>query len=190
MRIQHILIKNFRGIKHLDWKVDGDFICFIGPGDSTKSTILDAIEYALSPRYNIPIEDSDFYNLDADKQFEISVTIGQLPEILLSEQKYGLCLRGWKDGSGLQDEPNDDCESVLTISLQVSKDMEPKWLILNDRLQDEKRISQGDRAILCMSRLGTYINRHLSWSPGSLLSMMTGEDINLNQILLEAVRKV
>ena len=190
MRIRHISIKNFRGIKKLDWNVNGDFICFIGPGDSTKSTILDAIEYALFPRYNIPIEDSDFYNLETDKEFEINVTVGQLPDILLSEQKHGLCLRGWKDQHGLQDEPDDECDLVLTISLQVTKDMEPKWLISNDRLQEEKRISQGDRAILCMSRLGTYVNKHLSWSPGSLLATMTGEDVNLNHVLIEAVRKI
>ena len=54
MRIRHISIKNFRGIKELDWKVTGDFVCLIGPGDSTKSTILDAIECALYPRWNFP----------------------------------------------------------------------------------------------------------------------------------------
>ena len=62
MKIKHIAIKNFRGIKKLDWKVTGDFICLIGTGDSTKSTILDAIECALTPKWNYVFEDTDFFN--------------------------------------------------------------------------------------------------------------------------------
>lgn len=48
----------------MDWSVTGNLICFIGAGDSTKSTILDAIEYALLPRWNVSFDDTDFYNLD------------------------------------------------------------------------------------------------------------------------------
>jgi putative ATP-dependent endonuclease of the OLD family len=36
-------------------------ICLIGPGDSTKTTILNAIEYALSPKWNLTFTDNDFY---------------------------------------------------------------------------------------------------------------------------------
>ena len=53
MRINHIQIDNFRGIRHMEWSVRGSVVCLIGPGDSTKSTILDAIEYALSPHWNV-----------------------------------------------------------------------------------------------------------------------------------------
>lgn len=190
MKIRHLLIKNFRGIKELDWKITGDFICLIGPGDSTKSTILDAIEYVLSPRWNIPFEDTDFFNLDVSQKFEINATIGQLPNEFLSEQKYGLRLRGWNPQTGLNDEPKDGDEPVLTISLQVSKDLEPKWLIINDRLLEEKEISKTDRTMLGMSRLGVYTNRHLSWSQGSVLSTITGEEFKLNHILAEAARKI
>ncbi len=74
MKIRQISIKNFRGIKELDWKIAGDFICLIGAGDSTKSTILEAIEYALSPRWNISFEDTDFYNLEVNQKIEINLT--------------------------------------------------------------------------------------------------------------------
>jgi len=190
MKIKYIAIRNFRGIKELNWKVNGDFICFIGPGDSTKSTILDAIEYALSPRWNIPFEDTDFYNLDVQQCIKIDITIGQLPDELLSEYKCGLCLRGWNSETGLHDEPGENEEPVLTISLQVAKDLEPKWLVINDRIQDEKRISPRDRSYLGTSRLGVYTSRHFSWSTGSALSAMTGEEIKLDEILAETARKI
>lgn len=190
MKIRHIAIRNYRGIKELDWKVSGDFICFIGAGDSTKSTILDAIESALTPRWNSIFEDTDFYNLDVSQSINITLTIGQLPESFLSEQKYGLFLRGWSPQSELHDEPIEGDELVISVSLQVGKDLEPKWLIINDRMPDERRISSADRGLLGVSRLGSYTNKHLSWSTGSALSAMTGEDVKLNDLMAEAVRKI
>lgn len=190
MKIRHLAIKNFRGIKDLDWKVVGDFICLIGAGDSTKSTILEAIEFALSPRWNIAFEDTDFYDLDVNQKIEINLTFGQFSDEFLSDQKYGQFLRGWNAQGGLNDEPKESDEIVLTLSLQVTKDFEPKWLIVNNRVLDEKRMSSADRALLGMSHLGAYTGRHLSWASGSVLSAMTGEELKLNQILAEAARNI
>ena len=49
MKIRLIKIDRFRGIRELEWRVGGSFVCLVGPGDSTKTTILDAVEFALSP---------------------------------------------------------------------------------------------------------------------------------------------
>ena len=50
MKIRHVSVRNFRGIRYLEWNVRSDVVCLIGPGDATKSTVLDAIAYTLSPR--------------------------------------------------------------------------------------------------------------------------------------------
>jgi hypothetical protein len=42
-RIRKIEIQNFRGIKELVWLPSAGINCLIGPGDSGKSSILDAI---------------------------------------------------------------------------------------------------------------------------------------------------
>ncbi len=47
MRIVFIEIQNYRGIKKLAWAPSAQVNCLIGPGDSTKTTILDAIELVL-----------------------------------------------------------------------------------------------------------------------------------------------
>ena len=88
-----------RGIKSLNWILTSRFICLVGPGDSTKSTILDAIEYVLSPRWNLVFEDSDFHNSDCSNEISITATVGELPEVLLTESKFGLQLRGWNFAS-------------------------------------------------------------------------------------------
>ena len=57
--VRHVSIRNFRGIKALDWSVPTRLTCLIGPGDSTKTTVLDAVELALSPKWNVQIDDAD-----------------------------------------------------------------------------------------------------------------------------------
>lgn len=44
MRLGRIEIQNFRGVKSLDWRHIAETTALVGPGDSGKSTILDAIE--------------------------------------------------------------------------------------------------------------------------------------------------
>ena len=63
MQIVEVDIKNFRGIKTFKQSFyNKKLVCLIGRGDSGKSTILDAIAYALSPNWNVPFNDNDFYN--------------------------------------------------------------------------------------------------------------------------------
>lgn len=95
MRLRHLLVERFRGIRRLDWTWDGATICLVGPGDSTKTTILDAVEWALSPRWSLPVADTDFYRVTSEEPIVIEATVGELPPALLSDQKFGLEQRGW-----------------------------------------------------------------------------------------------
>ncbi len=77
MLIYHARIENFRGIKTSDFTLGENVNCLIGSGDSTKSTILDAIEYALCPNWFIPFDDSDFFNCDVTGgDIIIDITVG------------------------------------------------------------------------------------------------------------------
>ena len=66
MRITHVEIKNFRGIKHtfVLFPLDSRIVCLVGSGDSCKSTLLTAIEWALWPSWSLIATDMDFYNCD------------------------------------------------------------------------------------------------------------------------------
>ncbi len=90
MRIRHLSIKNFRGIKELDWTIEARNVCLIGMNDATKSTILDAIELVASPRWNPSISDSDFYNSEVEQAIVITATFGEFPKDLRGIDKFGL----------------------------------------------------------------------------------------------------
>lgn len=174
MHLKQVTVTGFRGIKSLDWTVNGTMIGLMGPGDSTKTTILDAIECALSPRWSLLVSDSDFYGGTPKSPVLVRVTVGDVPEELLKEDKFGLYARGWKDDTGVVDEPDDDCAPVLTIQLTITTDLEVSWAVVTDRHSEGKPITWRDRARLGVARLGAQVDRDLTWSRGSSLSRLTG----------------
>ncbi len=178
MQIRHVNINNFRGIKQLDWHIAGEIICLVGPGDSTKTTILDAIEYVLNPRWNIVFSDTDFYDADTGSNIIIEVSVSGIPEILTTEDKFGLYLRGYKEDNAIDDDPEDGCVPILTIQLKVSDDLEPHWYVIKESNPEPKRISWREREKLGMARLGEDSNRHLTWGRGSALSKVSDQDIS------------
>lgn len=154
MKVRQLEISCFRGIKKLTWNLGSDFVCLIGPGDSTKTTILDAIELALSPRWNLTFYDTDFHNALTQEPISIIVTIGELPEEFKSDAKYGYAVRGWTKTGELHDEPEDDDELVLSIRLLVDSSLEPSWSVINERNPEGLRIGAKDRERLGCLRLG------------------------------------
>lgn len=189
MKIRKIKIKNFRGVKELDWNLPkADIFCLIGKGDSSKSTILDAIRYTFYPQWNLVLSDSDFHHCKVTETLTIEITIGELIEEFLSLTKYGNCLRGW-DATELKlsDEPDDHLESVLTVRLTVDKDLEPKWVVICDRLLEGVQFKHGDRNKVSVGIIGAYSEKQLSWATGTALAKLT-EAQSLNELLANASR--
>ena len=81
MRIRRISIKNFRGIRQLVWNVpDSALLCLIGRGDSTKSTILEALRRVFHPQWNLGFDDADFFQCDPANTICIDATVGNIPD--------------------------------------------------------------------------------------------------------------
>ena len=188
MRIRRLSIHNFRGIRHLDWSPNEPIICFIGAGDSTKTTILTALEYALSPRWNVQFDDSDFYNLDISQSIKIQVTVGDVPQALMRDDKFDCHKRGW-GVNGLIDEPDDESEEVLTIQLKVDSSLEPQWKVITDRDDEGKTISSRDRGLLGTVRVGAYVDQHFAWNRNSALSRLTIANDNETATILTTVNR-
>jgi len=72
----------------------GRFNCLIGPGDSGKSTVLDAIDLCLGARRNIQISDADFFGLDIMNSISITLTLGNLDDSMTTLESFGAFLRG------------------------------------------------------------------------------------------------
>lgn len=195
-RIHSLQIKNFRGIKDFKHTFGGsNFICLIGRGDSGKSTILVAMSSVLSPSWNLTFFDSDFHNCDTSNSIEIETTLIDLPENLIRDNKYGLHIRGIDKSTGdIKDELEDDHEVALSIKLEIKKDLEPKWYVVNNRQDTPLSISAYDRAKLNVFMISDYIDRHFSWSKGNPLYSLLRQQQDPNNseednIIIEALRE-
>jgi hypothetical protein len=194
MRIVFIEIDNFRGIKRLRWAPGATVNCLIGPGDSTKTTILDAIELALNPRSYSFADDSDFHNLDYEKDVNIVVTVGGLPPEFSADDRYGMHLRGWSnETSKIEDEPGKGLEDVLSLRITVDKTHEARWSLYNDRIaadevSDPPALRYKDAQLLATTRLGPYAERHLGWSRMSVLNRLGDASDTLGGQLADANR--
>lgn len=113
-RIRIVEIQRYRGIEALSWQPSDGINCLIGPGDSGKSTILDAIDLCLGARRNITFDDSDFFELDVDQPIVIKLTLGELDDHLMAIEPYALFLHGFRTADGtLVDEPEAGTEPFL-----------------------------------------------------------------------------
>lgn len=187
MQIRQFKVSNFRGISALDWKPGSPFCCLIGAGDCGKSTLLDAVEAALSSRW-VSFTEPDFLNCDTSNPIVIEATIGELSGALKSDERLGLYIRGWMAAGELRDEPEDDDEPVLTVRLTVDATMEPAWELVCDRVEDPRTLSNRDRALFGLVRLAGEDARHLAWGQGSVLARLTGDNKEAAARLAEAYR--
>jgi len=188
MLVKHIAISHFRGIDSLNWHVDNWLVCLIGHGDSTKTSILDAVELTLLPRWFVPFSDADFYKADTKLPICIEVTLGQLTDEIVHDDCCGLFLRGYKPFQPIHDDPEDGYEEVVTVRLRVADDLEPHWELVKDNGPEPKALTYRDRERFCMARLGDDIERHLTWSRGSALARITEKSSNTTSMLAVANR--
>jgi putative ATP-dependent endonuclease of OLD family len=192
VRIVQVEIRNFRGVRTLDWLPSPGMNCLIGPGDSTKTTILDAIELALNPRTNYLGDDTDFHNLDFDHSITVTVTLVGIPTEFCADSRYGLHLRGWDEAAKtLHDEPADGLTEALSIRVEIDPTtLEGRWSIFNDRLAkdtDPPSLRFKDARELATTRLGPYAERHLGWGRQSILNRI-GEGGRMSEQLASASR--
>ncbi|MGD9713655.1 MAG: ATP-dependent endonuclease, partial [Thermomicrobiales bacterium] len=190
--IRKIEIRHFRGIASLDWCPSDGINCLIGPGDSCKTTILDAIDLCLSARRNLTLNDADFYGLDVATPVTISITVGALGDNLKNLESYGLYLRGFDPKTGtVHDEPDTGLETVLTLRLAVAADLEPLWALVSDRAEQQgqsRGLNWTDRTSLNPTRLGAYADHNLSWGRASILNKISDETIAASTALVELAR--
>ncbi|HEP8184351.1 AAA family ATPase [Pseudomonas aeruginosa] len=192
-RIRRLKISNFRSIQALDWVPSPGINCLIGPGDSGKSTILDAIDLCLGARRSSSFGDMDFFALNVEVPITISVTLGDLPASLMDIDFYGDFLRGFNLETGeVEDEPRVGLETVITLLLQVGADLEPSWTLFSERAelqQLERSLPWKERSALAPARIGSFASSNLSWSRGSVLNRLTDERAELGAELARAARQ-
>lgn len=192
--VRAVEVENFRSIKVLRWLPGPGINCLIGPGDSGKSTVLDAIDYCIGARRTLPLTDSDFCGLDIEKPIRICITLGSLPDELKNIDSYGLYLRGFNAADGtVAEEPGAGLETVITVQLLVESDLEPQWSLISARAvaQGQSRsLNWADRVKIAPTRLGAVNDYNLTWRRGSILNRLSDERADASKELAKAARDV
>lgn len=189
--IRIIEINGFRGIRSLKWAPNPGINALIGPGDSCKSTILDAVDWCLGTRRVVPMSYADFHKMDTSSPIRIVMTIGELPDELLSIRKFGECLKGFRTGSAdLESEPSNGLENVIQVTLKIESDLEPQWFIVKEDGNDDDvvRFSWDARQHVAPVRIGASAAHHLSWRRGSALSKITEGNVSAHDVLSAALQ--
>ena len=189
MRICHISIRNFRGIRELDWNApENSIFCFIGRGDSTKSTILEALRRAFYPQWNLTFDDADFFQCDPENAIRIDVILVDILDRYRDLESYGHHLSGWDlETETRHDEPGEGLEDALRVRLSADSDLEPSWRVIRGDDDEGIPFKVVDRAKASVSLIGALSDRHLTWSRGSLLTRLT-EANSLSLSLADAGR--
>ncbi|MGV9671360.1 AAA family ATPase [Gordonia sp. NPDC003504] len=191
MQIRRIDIQNFRGIRDLTWKIPAGrrFLALIGPGDSTKSSILSAIDMALSERWNLSFTDTDFYQADVTRAISIRVTLADLPPELRQHSVLGLHLNGLDGAGELHQDPDDDHEPCVTICLAVDDELEPKWTVFRpEKGSEQATVSSATRRLIGTYKVDERIDAHLRWTKTSALGRLTETKSGAARMLVEASR--
>lgn len=188
MRILRIEVNNFRGINELAWDRLGHRAALIGPGDSGKSTLLDAIELVFWPRYSLRLTDNDIWQADTEKTVIIRAWVLDPPEELTRDGSFFTHLMGFDSQKNEITMEPESGSIVLGIQLSFSGDLEPYWEIFNQHAEP-KRIRAIDRSKFGVSRIGGELATHLKLGRGSsLLKMSNDANDSLNHALRSAAR--
>jgi hypothetical protein len=183
-------VARFRGIRELNWNLDSSFVCLVGPGDSTKTTILDAVGAVLSPRYNLVFTDADFYRCDTSEPIVLTAVVTDLPDNLIEERAHGKNRSGIRPDGSLEHDPleEDDVEECLIVRLTVDQTLEPVWEVIRPDEETGDRITARERAQLGFFRIGESADVHLRWGRTSALAGMTSSRTGATHAVVEAQR--
>lgn len=181
-------IEHFRGIESAEWAINQRLIGLVGAGDSTKTTLLDAIGLVLSPNYNPQFTDADFYGLDLSRDIVIEAAVTDLPDNLVKESQLGKERSGVMPDGTLVHDPVDEAEECLVVRLTVTPELDPTWEVVRPGSDDARPISASQRRQLGFFRLGERPDYHLRWGRGSALSGLTEGVEGASSVILDAHR--
>jgi putative ATP-dependent endonuclease of OLD family len=146
----------------------------------------------MGARRSVQFTDADFHLLNFEVPIIITVTVGELDDDLKNLDNYGMYLRGFDSASGtVEDEPEKDAETVLTVKLTVASDLEPTWTLVSERAEAQgqaRNLGWADRVRLAPTRIGVMADYHLGWRRGSVLNRVSEERADASAALVKAAR--
>ena len=189
MRLRHLSIENFRGIKSLAWTPPAGqrLVTLIGPGDSGKSSILEAIYLLLGDRWSVSFSDVDFFGVNPSEPIRITGVLTDVPAPLLKDSTFGFWQSGLGENGQMHQEPEDGCEPCLVVRLTVDESLEPQWQVVRAN-GDERLITSSQRREFSTFRVDERTDAQLRWTRSSALGRMSAVDGSARDALSAAER--
>lgn len=189
--IRSLRIEYFRGIESLEWRPAAGLNLIVGPGDSCKSTVLEAISLLFSPAPNVGITEFDYFNRVTATGFLIEAVLAIGDESVLKGDKFPLPpVQGWLNNQ-LVDLPDENgAEPVLRCRLTGNPELETTYEVVAADEETRTPFSRALRQRIGTMRLGIGDrgDRDLRLVYGGALDrFMQGQE--LRQSLLQAVLK-
>lgn len=175
MKIHSLCIKNFRGIEQLTWQPATSLTCLVGPGDSTKTTILEAIGLALTTRLSVGLSDADFYKCQVENPIIIEVVLTGLTDDLIGLDSLGGYICGVSPTGEVKTDPEEGDAKALAVRFTADKSLEPIWQVFKPGTDglEPKHLSVTMRAAFGVFRVDERFDTHLRWGRGSALAAIT-----------------
>lgn len=189
--IRSLRIERFRGIERLEWQPAPGLNVIVGPGDTGKSTILEAIALLFSPAPNLGLTEFDYYGRDFSKGFVIEAVLAVGDARILKGDKFPLPpLRGWHNGNVVDLPDENGAEAVLVCRLTATPEFETLYEVIAADGETRSAFSRPLRQRIGIMRLGVSERgeRDLRLVQGGALDrFMQGHE--LRQSILQAILK-
>ncbi len=187
--IRLLKIERFRGIERMEWRPASGLNVIVGPGDSCKSTILEAIGVLLSPAPNMNISEFDYFRRQIDKGFVIEAALAVGDGAILRTDRFPLPpLCGWRDGQIVDLPDENGAEAVIICRLTGTPSQEAVYEIIGADEGTRVSFSRALRQRIGLMRLGITDrwDRDLRLVQGGALDRyMEGQQ--LRQSILQAI---
>lgn len=167
MKIDSVTLSNFRGYKNETTILFNDLTVFVGKNDAGKSTVLEALDLFLNDGKGVIKYDRADINVDnADNEFVIGVTFGDLPERVIVDATFQTTLTDEfllnKDGKleVIKKYNGSKCTSVL---LKAFHPTNPQCADLHLKKRNELKTIIRDQGIQCNNTTINSIMRKAIW---------------------------
>lgn len=195
IRIRKLVIKNFRGVKELEWCPELGLNLILGGGDHGKTTVLEALSVLFHPTNNFNLSETDYWNRDVENGFSIEAVISKSDDFEFSSNnkifwpwewdKDKAVLPKGEDGGGQEIQI-----PVFRVIVTGSEDFDLSWEIIQP---DESRdfFSAGIRKNIGLVRLSDddKNDRDLRLVYGSALDRLLS-DKNLKSKIANTVAQI
>lgn len=172
MLINRLEIKNFKGIKNCKIDFLHNLNVLIGVGNSTKSTILEAIHLLFNCSNYYNLNPQCFYNNDYNENIEITCIFSEFPNNFLSEELYGFFVL-----DEYQESPH------LMAQFKCNSDFEYDWYIIKNDCQKLFNLTQRKKCNVFL--IDDYIDNNFNYGKNSLINKY----INENDVLKKEIKK-